>query len=172
MGWSAAFTEPTGRLLEVEEAKGRIHLRRPPCGIFKFRLRPSGGTYIPVASHRSSLNNLADSGVRRLLNGVKQLVTFDGQIEVWAHGFSFANAFSHPHVQLRNVERKPCRDRGRNPAIALRYREVRQRFARLRAVHSEHGDLYVSRLARICRHDSKGALGPVDFEQEACRCRL
>jgi hypothetical protein len=94
-------------------------------------------------------------------------VAFDGQIEIWAHGFSFANAFSHPHVQLRNVERKPCRDRGRNPAIALRYREIRQRFARRRTANSELGDLYVSRLARICQHDSQGALGPVDVEQEA-----
>src|SRR6202795_3080200 len=116
---------------------------------------------------RSSLKNLADPGVRRLLNRVKQLVAFDGQIEIWAHGFSFANAFSHPHVHLRNVERKSRRDRGWNPAIALRYREVCQRFARLRTAHSELGDLYVSRLTRICRHDSQGALGPVDLEQEA-----
>jgi hypothetical protein len=53
-----------------------------------------------------SLKNLADPGVRRLLNRVKQLVAFDGQIEFWADGLSFANAFGHPHVQLRNVERK------------------------------------------------------------------
>jgi hypothetical protein len=58
-----------------------------------------------------SLNNLADPGVRRLLNRVKRLVAFDGYIEVGADGLSFANAFSHPHVQLRNVERKPRRDR-------------------------------------------------------------
>src|SRR6202795_423924 len=115
---------------------------------------------------RSSLKNLADPGVRSLLNGVKQLVAFDGQIEIWAHGFSFANAFRHPHVQLRNVERKPCRDRGRNPAIALRYREIRQRFARLGTAHSELGDLYVSLLATVCRDDSQGALGAVDLEQE------
>src|ERR1700722_18202516 len=93
---------------------------------------------------RSSLKNLADPGLRRLLNRVKQLVAFDGHIEVWADGLSFANAFSHPHVQLRNVERKPRRDRGWNSAIALRYREIRQRFARLRTAHGELGDLYVS----------------------------
>jgi hypothetical protein len=29
-------------------------------------------------------------------------VPFDGHIKVWAYGLSFANAFSHPHVQLRN----------------------------------------------------------------------
>src|SRR6202162_5942676 len=118
------------------------------------------------AVERSSLNNLADPGVRRLLNRVKQLVAFDGHIEVWAHGLSFANAFSHPHVQLRNVERKPRWDRGWNPAIALRYREIRQRFAGLRTAHSELGDLYVSHLARVCRHDSQGAVGTVDLEQE------
>jgi len=39
----------------------------------------------------------------------------DGHIEVWTDGLSFANAFSHPHEQLRNVERKPRRDRGWNP---------------------------------------------------------
>ena len=93
-------------------------------------------------------------------------MAFDGHIEVWAGGLSFANAFSHPHVQLRNVERKPRRDRGWNPAIALRYREIRQRFARLRTAHGELGDLYVSRLARVCRHDSQGAFGAVDLEQE------
>ena len=38
------------------------------------------------------LKNLADPGVRRLLNRVKQLVAFDGHIEVWADGLSFANA--------------------------------------------------------------------------------
>jgi hypothetical protein len=80
--------------------------------------------------------------------------------------FSFANAFSHPHVQLRNVERKPRRDCRWNPAIALRYRKIRQRFARLRTAHSELGDLYVSRLAKVYRHDSKVALGAVDLEQE------
>ncbi len=119
-----------------------------------------------IGTTRSSLKNLADPGVRRLLNRVKQLVAFDGHIEVWADGLSFANAFSHPHVQLRNVERKPRRDRGWNPAIALRYREIRQRFAGLRTAHSELGDLYVSGLARVCRHDSQVALGAVDLEQE------
>src|ERR1700693_2313775 len=118
------------------------------------------------AVERSSLKNLADPGVRRLLNRVKQLVAFDGHIEVWADGLSFANAFSHPHEQLRNVEKKPRRDRGWYPAIALRYRQIRQRFARLRTAHSELGDLYVSRLARVCRHDSQDALGAVDLEQD------
>jgi hypothetical protein len=55
---------------------------------------------------------LEQRGVRQVLaNRVKQLVAFDGHIEVGAGGLSFANAFSHPHVQLRNVERKPRRDR-------------------------------------------------------------
>ena len=109
----------------------------------------------------TSLNHLADPGVRSLLNRVQQLVAFDGHIEVWAGGLSFANALSHPQVQLRNVERKPGRDRGRNPAIALRYREIRQRFARLRTANSELGDLYVSRLASVCRYDSQVALGVI-----------
>jgi hypothetical protein len=100
------------------------------------------------------MKNLADPGIRRLLNHVKQLVAFDGHIKVWADRLSFANGFSHPHVELRNVERKPRRDRRRNPAIALRYREIRQRFSRLRTAHRELGDLYVSRLARVCRHDT------------------
>jgi hypothetical protein len=117
--------------------------------------------------------NPADPRVRSLLNPVKQLVVFDGHIEVWARWLSFANAFSHPHQQLRNVERKPRRDRGWNPAIALRYREIRQRFARLRTAHSELGDLYVSRPARVSRHDSQVTLGAVDVEQEPrWPCRL
>jgi hypothetical protein len=87
------------------------------------------------AVERSSLKNVADPGVRRLLNRVKQVVAFDGHIKAWADGLSFADAFSHPHVQLRNVERKPRRDRGWNPAIALPYRETRQRFARLCTAH-------------------------------------
>ena len=115
-----------------------------------------------------SLKNLADPGVRRLLNRVQQLVAFDGHVKVWADGLSFANALSHPPVQLRNVERKPRRDRGWNPAIALRYREIRQQFARLCAAHRELGDLYISRLARICRHDRQVALRAVDLEQEPC----
>jgi hypothetical protein len=57
---------------------------------------------------RSSLKNLADPCVRRLLNRVKQPVAFDGHIEFWADGFSFANAFSHPHVQLRNMKGRPA----------------------------------------------------------------
>jgi hypothetical protein len=97
----------------------------------------------------TSLNNLADPGVRCLLNRVKELVAFDGHIEIWADALSFANAFSHPLVQLRNVGRKSRRNRGCNPAIALRYREIRQRFARLRTANSELGNLYVSRLARV-----------------------
>src|SRR5260221_9400654 len=101
---------------------------------------------------RSSLKNLAGPGVRRLLNHVQQLVAFDSHIEVWADGLSFANAYSHPHVQLRNIERKRRWDRGWNPAIALRYREIRQRFAPLRTAHRELGDLYVRLLARVCRH--------------------
>ena len=113
-----------------------------------------------------SLKNLADAGVRRLLSRVKELVAFDGHIEVRAHGLSFANTFSHPLVQLRNIERKPRRDRGWNPAIALRYREIRQRFARLRTAQIELRDLYVGRLVRVGRRDSQGALGAVDLEQE------
>src|ERR1700730_10604592 len=112
------------------------------------------------------MKNLADPGIRRLLNHVKQLVAFDGHIKVWADGLSFANAFSHPHVELRNVERKPRRDRRWNPAIAIRYREIRKRFARLRTAHRELGDLYVSRLAGVSRHDSQVALGALDLEQE------
>jgi hypothetical protein len=76
--------------------------------------------------------NAPVTGVRRLLNRVKQLVAPDGHIEVWVDGLSFANAFSHLHVQLPNVERKPRRDRGWKPGIALRYREIRQRLAALR----------------------------------------
>jgi len=58
-------------------------------------LEPNGRADIfRVASHRSSLKNLADAGVRRLLNHVNQLVTLDGQINVWADGPSFTNAFS------------------------------------------------------------------------------
>jgi hypothetical protein len=60
----------------------------------------------------------------RSLNHVKQLVAFDGHIEVWADRPSFANAFSHPHVQ-RNVGRKPHWDREWKSAIPLRYREIR-----------------------------------------------
>ena len=58
---------------------------------------------------RSPLKNLTDPGVRRLLSRVKQLMAFDGQIEVWAHGFSFANAFSHlglSHPLLLGVNAK------------------------------------------------------------------
>jgi hypothetical protein len=61
-------------------------------------------------------------------------VAFNGHIKIWADGLSFANAFSHPLELLRNVERKTRRDRRWNPAIALRYREIRQRFARLRTL--------------------------------------
>ena len=104
---------------------------------------------------------LADTGFRPLLNHVKQLVASDGHIKVWTDGLSFANAFSHPHVQLRNVEGRPRRDRRWNPAIDLRYSEIREWFARLRTAHNELGDLYVSRLARVCRHDSQGALGAI-----------
>jgi hypothetical protein len=95
-------------------------------------------------------------------------VGFDRHIEVWADGLSPANAFSHPRVQLGNVERQPRRDRRWNPAIALRYREIRQWFAGLRTTHSELGDLYVSRLVRVGRHDCQGALGAVDLEQDPC----
>src|SRR5580704_3051807 len=93
------------------------------------------GDYSPI--WRQTLKNLAAPGVRRLLNRVKQLVAIDSHIEVWADGLSFANAFSHPPVQLRYVERKPCRDGGWDPAIALRYREICERFASLRCSHSE-----------------------------------
>src|SRR5258708_17833917 len=31
----------------IHSNKGRIHLRRPTCDILKFRLRRSGGPYIP-----------------------------------------------------------------------------------------------------------------------------
>jgi len=111
---------------------------------------------------QSALNNLADPGVRCLLNRVQQLVAFDGHIEVWADGLSFANTFCHPHVQLGNVERNPRRDGSFNTAIARRYGEVR-----LRTAHSELGDLYVSRLARVCRHDSQVPCGAVNLEQES-----
>src|SRR5713101_4176227 len=32
----------------IHSNKGRIHLRRPSCDILTFRLRQSGGPYIPV----------------------------------------------------------------------------------------------------------------------------
>src|SRR6266850_3419399 len=33
----------------IHSNKGRIHLRRPTCDILTFRLRRSGGPYIPVS---------------------------------------------------------------------------------------------------------------------------
>jgi hypothetical protein len=100
------------------------------------------------------------------LNRVKELVAVDGHIEVGADGLSFANAFSHPYKELRNVEGRPRRHRGWNPAIALRYREIRQRCAPLRAAHSELGDLHASPQARVARRNSQVALGAVNLEQE------
>jgi len=38
-----------------------------------------------------------------------KLLAFDGHIKVWAERLSFANAFSHPYVQLGDVETTPCR---------------------------------------------------------------
>src|SRR5467141_1578971 len=32
----------------IHSNKGRIHLRRPTCGVLKFRLRRGGGPYIPI----------------------------------------------------------------------------------------------------------------------------
>ena len=61
------------------------------------------------------------SGRGSLPQGLRrQLVAVDGHFEVGADGLSFANAFSHPHEQLRNVEGRPHRYREWNPAIALR----------------------------------------------------
>src|SRR5260370_33181158 len=34
----------------IHSNKGRIHLRRPTCDILTFRLRRSGGPYIPACS--------------------------------------------------------------------------------------------------------------------------
>ena len=61
-------------------------------------------------------------------------MAFDSHVEIRAHGFPFANAFSHARVQLCNVERQAGRDCGRNPAIALRYREIRQPGALARSL--------------------------------------
>ena len=36
-----------------------------------------------------------------------KLLAFDGHIKVWAERLSFANAFSHPYVQLGDVETTP-----------------------------------------------------------------
>jgi hypothetical protein len=44
-----------------------------------------------------STRRLADPGVRRFLDCVKQVVPIDGHIEVWADGLAVANAFSHSH---------------------------------------------------------------------------
>src|SRR5229473_408891 len=33
----------------IHSNKGRIHLRRPTCGVLKFRLRRGGGPYIPIS---------------------------------------------------------------------------------------------------------------------------
>jgi hypothetical protein len=104
--------------------------------------------------------NLAEPGVRRFLNRVQQLVAFDGHFEVGADGIPFANAFSHPYGELRNVEGRPRRHRGWNPAITLRYREIRQRFARLCTAHGELGALDASTLARVGRRDSRSPLVP------------
>jgi hypothetical protein len=92
------------------------------------------------------------------------LVAFDGHIEVEADGVSFAIAFSHPYEELRTVK-GGLAGTGGNPAIALRYREIRQRFAALRTAHGELGDLHASPPARVGRRDNQVALGAVDLEQ-------
>ncbi len=87
--------------------------RVPPCRVQDRSSSPGRGAEIVVPRRplstvgRSSLKNLTDTGVRRHLNRVEQLVAFDGHIKVWSHWLSFTDAFSHPHEQLSNVERKP-----------------------------------------------------------------
>src|SRR6266851_2688263 len=40
----------------IHSNKGRIHLRRPTCGVFKFRLRRGGGPYISLAARRRTIH--------------------------------------------------------------------------------------------------------------------
>jgi hypothetical protein len=140
----------------------RFFLRAWACAVLKLR---TTGEQV-ATTLRPKLQNLAQPSVRRLLNRVQQLVTLDGNIEVGTDGLSFVNAFSHPYEELRDVEGRPRRHLGWNPAITLRYREIRQRFAFLRTAHGELGDLHASPLARVGRCDNQVALGAVDLEQE------
>src|SRR6267143_6519587 len=40
----------------IHSNKGRIHLRRPTCGVLKFRLRRGGGPYISLAARRRTIH--------------------------------------------------------------------------------------------------------------------
>src|ERR1700758_1706 len=43
----------------IHSNKGRIHLRRPTCDILTFRLRRSGGPYIPIDVEKSASHQLS-----------------------------------------------------------------------------------------------------------------
>src|SRR6267378_328152 len=51
----------------IHSNKGRIHLRRPTCGVFKFRLRRGGGPYIPISRQFWSLYAPERIGIDPLL---------------------------------------------------------------------------------------------------------
>jgi hypothetical protein len=93
---------------------------------------------------RSSLKNLADPGIRSLLNRVKQLVAFDGQIEVWAEGLSFANVFSHPHEDNLEALERSARIRTRASADHLFRTFLLKRFlqslSQFGYAHLDEGD--------------------------------
>jgi len=86
------------------------------------------------------LKNLADPGVRRLLNRVKQLVAFDGHIEVWADGLSFANA-SDGSLPIRlsasNIPLRHSGDTLEAPVRAL-YNWTRQYSAAIRTAQEAY----------------------------------
>lgn len=63
----------------IHSNEGRIHLRRQTCDILTFRLRPSGGPYIPdspsLGKGESSqcVSHVAEAGAAKLTITVKRL---------------------------------------------------------------------------------------------------
>jgi DNA-binding HxlR family transcriptional regulator len=94
-------------------------------------------------------------------------VAFDGLIKVWADELSCANALSHPHVQLRNVLRKPRRDRGGNRVLELF--SVKWTTMVLHSLHFNGGTCRTGVLARSLPGCSKKMLTQTLREMERDR---
>src|SRR5258708_37481612 len=92
----------------IHSNKGRIHLRRPTCDILKFRLRRSGGPYIPDGNPEVTLkwvwefSNSAKSGYNKgtIRSDIRYLVVSK-------------DVRRHRLISINYITMLPCHGRGR-----------------------------------------------------------
>src|SRR5260370_40302568 len=94
----------------IHSNKGRIHLRRPTCGVFKFRLRRGGGPYIVLCDCSVNGEESAAHSILARSDPLQQRPYTFAQTNLWRPQISLAVRRRTIHSDYPTSLISPCQE--------------------------------------------------------------